>query len=292
MKAEVPAHAQRMSRLLALDKGAPCRVERRAYEAGRVVRAGRREGVGQRWRKRHASGRLDSRLGARARAERTSNIQRMSVTLDVSKLSGWLNADAYYRVERGAYCGCGARCGPGGERALGGGGASGMHGKGLAQGWRRAHLKHAVHVRDAGRVEGQRLVKRPRVLPSRKEGMYDAGRGVGREGAGCRAAAAAQAVCTGRARLLKAVGSIGTRGADPKHLVHAPDLGHVEAQRLVESHRVLPSQKEGIRCGVKCGPGEKAWGGGGASGMHGEGPTQGWGPGHARSARRTSSAWS
>ena len=68
-----------------------------------VVRAGRREGVGQRWRKRHASGRLDSRLGARARAERTSNIQRMSVTLDVSKLSGWLNADAYYRVERGAY---------------------------------------------------------------------------------------------------------------------------------------------------------------------------------------------
>ena len=167
---------------------------------------------------------------------------------------------------------------------MGGGGASGMHGKGLAQGWRRAHLKHAVHVRDAGRVEGQRLVKRPRVLPSRKEGMYDAGRGVGREGAGCRAAAAAQAVCTGRARLLKAVGSIGTRGADPKHLVHAPDLGHVEAQWLVESHRVLPSQKEGIRCGVKCGPGEKAWGGGGASGMHGEGPTQGWGPQGTRRA--------
>ena len=46
-KAEVPAHAQRMSSLLALDK------------------------------------------------ERVPvNIQRMSVTLDVSKLSGWLNADA------------------------------------------------------------------------------------------------------------------------------------------------------------------------------------------------------
>jgi len=27
----------------------------------------------------------------------------MVVTLDVSKLSGWLNADAYCRVERGAY---------------------------------------------------------------------------------------------------------------------------------------------------------------------------------------------
>ena len=30
--------------------------------------------------------------GARACAERTSNIERMVVTLDVSKLSGWLNA--------------------------------------------------------------------------------------------------------------------------------------------------------------------------------------------------------
>ena len=35
----------------------------------------------------------------RARAERTENIHRMSVTLDVSKLSGWLNADAHCRVE-------------------------------------------------------------------------------------------------------------------------------------------------------------------------------------------------
>ena len=41
-------------------------------------------------------------VGARVRAERTRNIRNMSVTLDVSKLSGWLNADAYYRVERRA----------------------------------------------------------------------------------------------------------------------------------------------------------------------------------------------
>ena len=33
----------------------------------------------------------------RARAERTSNIRCMLVTLDVSKLSGWLNAVARYR---------------------------------------------------------------------------------------------------------------------------------------------------------------------------------------------------
>ena len=38
----------------------------------------------------------------------------MSMTLDVSKLSGWLNADANCRVEKRA------RCGPGGGRAWAG----------------------------------------------------------------------------------------------------------------------------------------------------------------------------
>ena len=33
---------------------------------------------------------------------RTSNMLPMSVTLEVSKLSGWLNADAYCRAEREA----------------------------------------------------------------------------------------------------------------------------------------------------------------------------------------------
>ena len=63
----------------------------------------RRAGVGQRRRKRHAWGGRDSRLGARARAERTPNMYFMSVTLDVSRLSGWLNATALCRVERRAY---------------------------------------------------------------------------------------------------------------------------------------------------------------------------------------------
>ena len=40
--------------------------------------------------------------GGRARAERTVNMLDMLVTLDVSKLSGWLNATAYCRVERRA----------------------------------------------------------------------------------------------------------------------------------------------------------------------------------------------
>ena len=68
------------------------------------VRPGGREGVGWRRRKRHARGGPDSRLWGqlRARAERTGNMFCMVVTLDVSKLSGWLNADAPCRVERRA----------------------------------------------------------------------------------------------------------------------------------------------------------------------------------------------
>ena len=55
-------------------------------------------------RERHArrEGQAVKAEGARACAERTLNIQRMVVTLDVSKLSGWLNADARCRVERWA----------------------------------------------------------------------------------------------------------------------------------------------------------------------------------------------
>eukprot|EP00964_Phaeocystis_antarctica_P030330 scaffold17120_cov41-Phaeocystis_antarctica.AAC.3 len=56
--------------------------------------------------------------GARACAERTWNMANMYVTLDVSKLSGWLNFDAACRVERRGVR-CGARCGSGRGRAVG-----------------------------------------------------------------------------------------------------------------------------------------------------------------------------
>ena len=46
--------------------------------------------------------------GPRARAERTSNMRLMSVTLEVSKLSGWLKAVADCRVE-GRACVVGER---------------------------------------------------------------------------------------------------------------------------------------------------------------------------------------
>ena len=65
-------------------------------------------------------------LGAKARVERTSNMLRMYVTLDVSKLSGWLNADAPWRVERRGYdAGRGAGRVAGGRRV--GVGCGGMH---------------------------------------------------------------------------------------------------------------------------------------------------------------------
>ena len=50
----------------------------------------------------HGEGRLKRLWGLRARAERTLNMDCMSATLDVSRLSGWLNALASCRVEREA----------------------------------------------------------------------------------------------------------------------------------------------------------------------------------------------
>eukprot|EP00964_Phaeocystis_antarctica_P057079 scaffold33736_cov50-Phaeocystis_antarctica.AAC.3 len=47
----------------------------------------------------------------------------------------------------------------------------------------------------------------------------------------------------------------GMRGAHLEHAVHVRDAGRVEAERLVEGRRALPSRKEGVRCGARCGPG-------------------------------------
>ena len=107
----------------------------------------------------------------RARAERTPNMFPMSVTLDVSKLSGWLNADARCR-EKGGSIGGGATCGQADGR-VGWGGRwrkqqRGPDCGGSGQGTRGAHPKHLRHVCDPGRVEAQRLVERGRGLPSRK----------------------------------------------------------------------------------------------------------------------------
>ena len=43
---------------------------------------------------------IDCSLGAGHREERTANMEPMFVTLEVSKLSGWLNADARCRESK------------------------------------------------------------------------------------------------------------------------------------------------------------------------------------------------
>ena len=92
----------------------------------------------------------------RARAERTSNIRCMLVTLDVSKLSGWLNASAICRVKEGSI-------GRRGDMRAGGREGVGRRQRckqragrhrlwGVRVGRCGAHLKHGLHVGDAGRV--------------------------------------------------------------------------------------------------------------------------------------------
>ena len=129
----------------------------------------------------------------------------------------------------------GERCGPARQEGVRAAARRKRHARGRARlkaGATRArggaHVEHVAYVCDAGGVEAQRLVERPRVLPSRKRRA-----GLGR---------------------LKAGGQ-GTRGAHVEHVLHGCDLGRVEAQRLVERRRLLPSRKEGVRCGVRCGPG-------------------------------------
>ena len=110
----------------------------------------------------------------------------------------------------------------------------------------------------------------------------------GRE-AGGRGAAAAQAACTGRARLK--AGEQGMRGAHVEHVAHVRDLGRVEAQRLVERPRPLPTRKEGTydaERGKGAGRREVAAAQAARTGWARE---KGWWPRHAWSARRTWSAW-
>eukprot|EP00964_Phaeocystis_antarctica_P128455 scaffold92250_cov61-Phaeocystis_antarctica.AAC.8 len=92
----------------------------------------------------------------------------MVVTLEVLKLSGWLNADAYCRESRKQGIRCGKWCGPGSGigRWVEAAQASSVHTRG------GAHREHLVHVLDARGVEAQRLVERRRLLPSRKESTH------------------------------------------------------------------------------------------------------------------------
>jgi hypothetical protein len=90
----------------------------------------------------------------------------MSVTPDVSRLSGWLNADAPCQVEREAW-GKGRHAG---REAWVRGRRKQRAGRSPA-----AHGKHPAHACDVERVETQRLIERRRGLP-RGKGAHKEGR--------------------------------------------------------------------------------------------------------------------
>jgi len=83
------------------------------------------------------------------------------------------------------------------------------------------------------------------------------------------------------------------RGAHVEHAAHVRDAGRIEAQRLVERRRVLPSRKAGVRCGARCGPGcGRIWAGGSArAACTARGPgCEGW-AGYRACAERTLNIW-
>ena len=111
----------------------------------------------------------------------------MVVTLEVSKLSGWLNVDAACRETKE---GRAMRGEVQTERpeVAGGHGARGVQERARLQIGSRArggaHSEHVSHGCDAGGVEAQRLVERRRVLPRDERRACDEGRGANREAGG------------------------------------------------------------------------------------------------------------
>ena len=285
----MPAHAQRMSSLLASDKEfADCRVERRACDAGR----GAGQETGGHWSgdgARSVQGWARLQIGSRAR--RGAHREHFAHVCDAGRVEAQRLVErprALPRVERKA-CGAGRGMGVGGQQAVDDRGARSVQGRARLQIGGRArggaHLEHQVHVCDAGGIEAQRLVERKRALPSRKKGIRcgercGAGRGAGgRKGGGCRRC---KQRVQGRNRL-----QIGR--ANPEHLAHGCDLGRVEAQRLVDHPRALPRVKRracgagrGIRVGVQQAVDDR-----GGKQRAREGAAADWGQSTGRSARGT-----
>eukprot|EP00964_Phaeocystis_antarctica_P054731 scaffold32205_cov65-Phaeocystis_antarctica.AAC.5 len=112
----------------------------------------------------------------------------MVVTLEVSKLSGWLNDAAFCRESKGGHTMWCEVQSTGRREAAGDRGARGVQGRARLQIRSRprggAHEEHVGHGFDAGGVEAKRLVERPRVLPIVERRACGAGRGMPREAGG------------------------------------------------------------------------------------------------------------
>ena len=245
-----------------------------------------REAVGRRVTAVHAACRagLDCRLGPRHGEERTWNMPCMVVTLEVSKLSGWLNAFASCRESKEGHA-VRFEMWPGWREAAGDRGARSVQRRARLQIGGRArggaHVEHGVHGRDAGGVEAQRLVERRRILPRVETRAY----GAVRFGPGGREAAddsGARSVA-GQARLQIRGGARGR--AHEEHVVHVSDAGGIEAQRLVERRRALPRVERRAYAAGRGAPGGRraACDRGASAACRGEGSTADWEQGTGRS---------
>eukprot|EP00964_Phaeocystis_antarctica_P071135 scaffold43354_cov58-Phaeocystis_antarctica.AAC.2 len=204
-------------------------------------------------------------------------MERMSVTLEVSKLSGWLNDDAYCRVGRRAY-----DVGRGAEyREAGGGGrprCTRRAGEGSTADWGQgtrgeAHFEHAPHVGDTGGVEAQRLrlVERRRAVEHCVHGCDAGDVPIGNEAV--RRSGGSWVSVVGLDRRLQ-----GGRGREcgragprpPARAIASRGEGRGARPRATDEQLVgvgqgacgLPSRKGGMRCGMRRGPeGGRACGG-------------------------------
>jgi len=117
------------------------------------------------------------------------------------------------------------------------------------------------------------------------------GRGASREAGWPVVVAARQEACTGKRPDSRPEGPKGTRRAHEEHAAHVCDAGGVEAQRLVEGRRALPSRREGTcdaggRGASRQAGGPVGCGGGTQEACTGKRPdSRLGGQGHARSAR-------
>jgi len=220
----------------------------------------------------------------------------MVVTLEVSKLSGWLKADACCRVERRAFDAGGREVRAGRREGLWCGGGTQaactwMWPDSRLGGMRGAHLEHEAHGRDAGGVEAQRLVEGRRGLPSRRERAHAMRGGEVRAGRRERGHGAAATACTLGARL-KAWGprARAERTSNIWLMVVTLEVSKLSGWLKADADcrvkgRACNAGKE--RCepggGRACG----VWWRHGKRHARGKGPTQGLigGQGHARSAR-------
>ena len=215
----------------------------------------------------------------------------MFVTLEVLKLSGWLNALANCRESNKGHTVWGEVHNTGRREAAGDHGARSVQRRARLQVGSRArggaHPEHGLHVRDAGGVEAQRLVERPRFLPIVERRAY------------VRCGARVQASRRGRRRPARA-GEGSTADWDRTGVERTRNIWDMsvtlEVSKLsdwLNADACCRESKEGhVERGEVCGSG--AAGGGRPRRtqlLQGRARLQIGGQGRGRSARRTWSPW-